>query len=281
MNRLLTANFTRLWRSRIFYVLEIFMIGFSVLMYTDTYISVYKNHEVYENWNLFFFSEMMFIGVALAIFVSLYIGVEYSNGTIRNKLSAGHSRLHIYLANLLVCYAAGIIACITYSVTSAIMGLALIGKEAVSGLWKPAQGMIAVLFILMAYAAIFVLVSMSDMNTVRATVVSLLLSLIILSAGLIVCQYLDMPEYTVRYTTVEVESGGTKKVEETVYNSRYLTGTKRKIYEAADLMLPSAQVMYVVDRGVAYSVKQPVCMFGVTIVCTGAGIWIFRRKDIK
>lgn len=281
MNRLLAANFARLWRSRIFYVLEIFMIGYSVMIYTDTYITVHKNHKVYENWNLFFFNEMLFIGVALAIFISLYIGVEYSNGTIRNKLSAGHSRNHIYIANLLVCYAAGIIACITYSVTSAILGLVLIGKETVGGLWKPAQGMIVVLFILMAYAAIFVLISMSDMNTVRATVVSLLLSFAILCAGLYVCQYLSMTATIERATEVEDESGEIKTVVETEYNARYLSGTKRKIYECAELLLPSGQVMYVADHGINYSVKQPVCMFGVAVVCTGAGIWIFRRKDIK
>lgn len=281
MNRLLAANFARLWRSRIFYVLEIFMIGYSVMIYTDTYITVHKNHKVYENWNLFFFNEMLFIGVALAIFVSLYIGVEYSNGTIRNKLSAGHSRLHIYLANLFVCYAAGIIACITYSVTSAILGLILIGKETVGGLWKPAQGMIVVLFILMAYAAIYVLISMSDMNTVRATVVSLLLSFAILCAGLYVCQYLSMTATIERATEVEDESGEIKTVVETEYNARYLSGTKRKIYECAELLLPSGQVMYVADHGINYSVKQPICMFGVAVVCTGAGIWIFRRKDIK
>ena len=281
MNRLLTANFARLWRSRIFYVLEIFMIGYSVMIYTDTYITVHKNHKEYENWNLFFFNEMLFIGVALAIFISLYIGVEYSNGTIRNKLSAGHSRLHIYIANLLTCYAAGIIACITYSVTSAILGLVLIGKETVGGLWKPAQGMIVVLFILMAYAAIFVLISMSDMNTVRATVVSLMLSFVILCAGLYVCQYLSMTATIERVTEVEDESGEIKTVVETEYNARYLSGTKRKIYEWAELLLPSGQVMYVADHGINYSVKQPICMLGVAAVCTGAGIWIFRRKDIK
>lgn len=281
MNRLLVANFARLWRSRIFYVLEIFMIGYSVLIYTDTYITVRKNHKVYENWNLFFFNEMLFIGVALAVFVSLYIGVEYSNGTIRNKLSAGHSRLHIYLANLLVCYAAGTIACITYSVTSAILGLALIGKEAVGGLWKPVQGMVVVLFILLAYVAIFVLVSMTDMNTVRASVVSLMLSFVILCAGLYVCQYLSMTATIERVTEVEDEYGELKTVVETEYNARYLSGTKRKIYECAELLLPSGQVMYVADRGINYSVKQPLYMFGVSAICTGAGIWIFRNKDIK
>lgn len=281
MSRLLAANFARLWKSRIFHVLEIFMIGYSVMIYADTYITIHYNHKKYENWNLFFFNEMLFIGVALAIFISFYIGVEYSNGTIRNKLAVGHSRLHIYMANLLVCYGAGIIACVTYSVTSMMLGLVLIGKETVDGLWKPGQGMIVMLFILMAYAAIFVLVSMSDMNTVRATVVSLILSIVILCAGLYVCQYLSMTATIERVTEVEDEYGEIKKVVETEYNTRYLQGTKRKVYEWAELILPSGQVMYVADHGIDYSVKQPLCMFGVAAVCTGAGIWIFRRKDIK
>ncbi|MCM1122382.1 MAG: ABC transporter permease [Eubacterium sp.] len=281
MSRLLAANFARLWKSRIFHVLEIFVVVYSVFLYGDAYIAVHYHHQIYHNWNLYFFNEMMFIGVALAVFVSFYIGVEYSNGTIRNKLTAGHSRFHIYMANLVVCYVTGIITCVMYSVLSLMLGLILIGKETVQGLWKPGHGMVVALFILMAYTAISVLISMTDRNTMRSAVVNLLLSILLLFAGIIVCQYLEMPEYTVRLTTVEEESGETKTVEETVYNSRYLTGTKRKIYESAELLLPSAQVMYVVDREKDYSPKQPLCMLGIAVTCTGAGIWIFGRKDIK
>ena len=45
----------------------------------------------------------MIHGVMLAAFVPLFLGADYSDGTIRNKLIAGHRRSGIYLSDLLVC----------------------------------------------------------------------------------------------------------------------------------------------------------------------------------
>ncbi|MDE6389752.1 MAG: ABC transporter permease [Lachnospiraceae bacterium] len=281
MNRLLAANFARLWRSKIFYGLELFMIGYCMLFYRDAYITINVNHKEYSNWNTGFFGGLLPGGIALAVFISFYIGAEYSNGTIRNKIATGHSRFHIYLSNLFVCYGAAVIMMMTYCVTSLLIGFILIGKEAISGIWKPAQGIGMMLCILMAYTAILVFVAMLDMNIARTGVVSLLLTILLLAAGIMVIQYLEMPEYMVRLEEVQDESGETKTVERTVYNSKYLSGEKRELYEWAKLILPSAQVMEVINRDVEYSVKQPICMFGELLIFTGAGIWIFLRKDIK
>ena len=40
--------------------------------------------------------------IALSILITLFIGIEYSDKTIRNKLIVGHSRSEVYLANLVV-----------------------------------------------------------------------------------------------------------------------------------------------------------------------------------
>lgn len=281
MNRLLSANFAKLWRSRIFYGLELFMVGYSALFYRDVYITVYVEHKAYTNWNLGFFGGMLPIGTVLAVLISFYIGVEYSSGAIRNKIAAGHSRFHIYAANLLTCYAAAVIMMATYCAAALAMGLIIVGKDAVCGIWKPGGGIILSLFILMAYTAVLVFVVMTDMNTARTGIVSIVLAMLILAAGIMVVQYLEMPEYVARLEEVQDASGEMITVEKTVYNSRYLSGEKRKRYELAKLALPSCQVMDVMSNGVEYSVKQPVCMAGVTLVFTGAGIWIFRKKDIR
>lgn len=281
MNRLLAANFARLWRSKIFYGLELFMIGYSILFYRDVYITINVNHKEYTNWNLVFFGGLLPIGIVLAIFISFYIGVEYGNGTIRNKIATGHSRFRIYMANLLVCYGVAVIMMVTYCATSVMVGLIMIGKEPISGIWKPAQGIGMMLCILMAYTAVLVSVAMLDMNIARTGIINLLLAIFIMAAGITVIQYLEMPEYTVRLEEVQDESGEIKTVERNVYNSRYLSGGKRDVYECAKLLLPSAQAMEVMSNGVNYSVKQPLCMVGEMLIFTGIGIWIFRRRDIK
>lgn len=260
MSRLLTANFARLVRSKIFYVMEIFMIGYSLCLYLDTYYSYVvepsrhlSGARTVENWNLFFFNEILAIGVILAIFITFYIGVEYSDGTIRNKITAGHSRRSIYLANLITCYTAGIVACATYSVASLILGLVLMGRETVERLWKPGQGIVVLLFIVLAYTALFVGIAMTDSNKTRVGVISLLFSFIILAGGMVVCMRLEMRE----------------------------EGENLGFYEKMEIVLPAAQALYVVDDTKEYSVKQPLGMFAVAAVSTGIGVWVFKRQDIK
>lgn len=281
MNRLIAANFARLWRNRVFYLMELFMAGYCALFYRDVYLTVRVNHEAYGNWNLGFFGMILPAGVVLAVFVSFYIGAEYSSGAIRNKIATGHLRVHIYLANLLVCYTAAVIAFATYFVMAFVLGSLLVGKEAAAGISSPGWGIAMSLCILLAYTAVWVMIAMSDMNMARVGAVTLLCSMLFLAMGITAVQSLEMSEYTVRLETVKDASGEEKTVERTVYNTRYLTGAKRKAYECAKLLLPSAQCMDVMNTDTEYAAKQPLCLLGETIVCTCAGIWIFCRKDIK
>lgn len=281
MNKLLYANFARLWRSKIFYGLELFVIGYSILVYRDAYITINVGHKAYTSWNLCSFGGLLPIGIALAVFVSFYIGVEYGSGTIRNKIAAGHSRSHIYATNLIVCYVAAVVTMAVYWITSMVTGVILIGREIISGIWKPGWAIIMTLCILMAYTSIFVFVVMVDMNTARTGIVSLVLAMLLLAAGIIVIQYLEMPEYTVRLEEVQDTSGEIKTVEKTVYNARYLTGEKRKAYECAWLLLPSSQAMEVSASNGEYSVAMPLCMLGEAFLFTCAGVWIFGRMDIR
>ena len=41
------------------------------------------------------------VGILISIFYSLFLGTEYNDGTIRNKLIVGHKRETIYLASFI------------------------------------------------------------------------------------------------------------------------------------------------------------------------------------
>ena len=47
-------------------------------------------------------------GIVMAAFCSMFIGTEFSDGTMRNKLIVGHRRREIYFTNFLTCALSGI-----------------------------------------------------------------------------------------------------------------------------------------------------------------------------
>ena len=91
MRKLLSANFSRLWRSKIFWVLE----SLSAIVGAVFYIlAIINTKNIGENWylasgNYYFFIGLVIVGAIMAVFSAFYIGSEYDNGTIRNKLNVG------------------------------------------------------------------------------------------------------------------------------------------------------------------------------------------------
>lgn len=283
MNRLLASNFARLWKTRIFWVMEIFVAVYSVVMYIDAYMTVEHSGKTIDNWNLYFFNDLMFMGIVMAVFTAFYVGVEYTDGTIRNKIAVGHSRMNIYLANLIVCFVAGIIAFATFSAFSLVMGLVLIGKETVLKLRFPVQIAGIGLFINLAYTALYVMVAMVDAVKARMALINMALAMLMLAVGILVEIKLQ-PEYYV----MDKETGKTRYVtdadedaEDIVRNSEYLApGIKRDFYECLNLWTPSSQVMTLLADA-DYSAKQPLCMMVLAVVFSGSGMWIFIRKEIN
>jgi len=102
MSRLLAANLTRLKKSHAFLAEIIFMILFGVYEPIVRYINGKKSGEIVPLDNGFFLCVALLLILA-AVLCSLYIGTEYSDGTIRNKVIVGRRRTAVYLANLVAC----------------------------------------------------------------------------------------------------------------------------------------------------------------------------------
>ena len=101
MRSLLSANFLRLKRSHLFWGTLILSFGFGVWV-AVTQVLEQMRYGGFED-SPAFSRYTSIIGVVIAVFVSMFFGTEYSDGTIRNKLITGRSRVSIYLANLVWC----------------------------------------------------------------------------------------------------------------------------------------------------------------------------------
>lgn len=279
MSKLLCANWARVIRSKIFWIAEIFLTGYSIFVYFLSYINSRNMIEIDNaEWTVYFFNEMLFIHAIMAIFTAFFIGVEYSDGVIRNKFVIGHTRKAVYMSNFMICYIVGLIQFVTYSITSVISGWIFLGSRTFIGmpqiLWRIGLSMM----IIMAYSAVFSLIVMLDSNKARAAVVGLVVVFVYVMLTTQIWADLSEPERTSRAVVSET---GELEMEQDVPNSKYVGGTKRVVYEWLDAFLPMDQAMYVIDPQASFSMKVPICLLGETILIVGAGMYVFQRKDMK
>lgn len=104
MIKLLRGDFARLFQSRVFLICTTLMFGFAITIASVMNLSADFNRPT----DSIMFCNTQFLGIVIAVFVGTFVGTDYSNGTIRNKLMA-HSRISVYVSNLILCITAALI----------------------------------------------------------------------------------------------------------------------------------------------------------------------------
>ena len=277
MRKLLRANFSRLFRDKLFYILCAVMLaagaGIVVIHYFD-------NLANGENWtpDSTCFTYAYLVPIMLSLLTALFVGSEYSDGTIRNKLAVGHRRSAVYLSNLITCAAAGLLLCAAYAVPHTCLSAALLGEfdSAPSALILRAGVSLA---LTAAFAAVFVLIAMLCQNKAYSTAGCILLVFALLFSGVRLCSALNEPEYRSGYSYTE---SGVTAAEEPEPNPHYLNGAKR---QAVDFLYDFTSGGQVIQLGSAAEVENPAILAlydGIILLAaTVCGTVIFRRRDLK
>lgn len=278
MRKLLAANFSRLWKSRIFWTAQMGMALWGLFMFALFLYNADNMGQMFtqSNAHTYFFYVYLFIGAVIAVFASLFIGTEYADGTIRNKLMVGHSRWAVYAANLLVVCGTGCLLCGIHFLTSLVC-VPFLGFEFYSFFSHPLRCIFQGLLIVLCYGALFTMIAMLDSAKARCAVVSLLLSLSLILGGMMVYSRVTMEETKVQM--VMMEDGRFER--QVVPNPRYLTGTARNVFRWIDACLPGSQAFHAASGEELFDQRGAVCMVGLSCAITAAGIAGFKKKDIK
>lgn len=130
MRKLLTANFSRLWKSKVSLALEVLSAIAGAIF---CILAIFNTKKIGEDWHLasgnsYFFVGLIYIGAIMAVFSPFYIGTEYSDGTIRNKINVGCARKEIYLANFVITITVGILFTLTQMAAYVMVGLPFFGN---------------------------------------------------------------------------------------------------------------------------------------------------------
>lgn len=279
MSRLLCADFAKLKKNRFFWLCIIGMIGFGLFMKTMEYITMQQYADEAPPLDSMLSVYSMVIGFLTAAFVSLFVGTEYSDGTIRNKIIIGHSRAAIYFSNLITCSAAGFFMCLAYLLPALAAGIPLCGIKTAD--FRYLAGMILCSFIMtLAFTSLCTLVGMLCQNKAMTAVITILSVCLLFVASVYISAKLNEPE---TYPEISAFADDGSVIDDRdVPNPGYVRGTQRQIYEFLDEFLPTGQSVILTrgDKGASFLLMSAYSA-GITAVAAGMGIFIFRKRDIK
>lgn len=213
----------------------------------------------------------------ISIFAALFLGTDYSNGTIRNKLVIGHTRSEIYFSNLMTTAAGGLMLMAAEWLVVLVTGLFLGG-----GVGMPAEELLFKMLIcigaVIAISAIYTLIGMLFVSKSSIVTITLVLTFGLIIGAAMIESLLAQPEYVTNYVmTVNGESVQT----EPQHNPLYIGGTRRDILSAMNDVLPSGQMMQIEIGSIRSAELMPLYSLGVLAVTTAIGAAAFRRKDLK
>ena len=108
MSKLVSANFSRLLRNEFFWIGLALVVGIAAFIAID-FVQAHPmcRETISHETKSVCFKYTPVIAAIIALFAGLFVGEEYSNKTIRNKIASGYSKKEIYRANWLVCTAVG------------------------------------------------------------------------------------------------------------------------------------------------------------------------------
>ena len=276
MRRLLRADFSRLWRSKTFWL----CMG-AMLLYALAYMLAGSRQaaadptEYSYSLDEYYFHFALSIGFFCMLCGSMFFGTEYSDGTIRNKIIAGHTRTNIYLASLITTFAAALLILSVWLV-GALVAVPALGFWKMGALRLSLYLLTAVMFLL-AFSAISAAVNLLSSNKVLTVLISVLLFLGLLLLASTVYNRLSEPEMI---SGVQITQNGLDMTEPTP-NPNYVAGAKRELCDLIVDFLPTGQGLRMWMLEIAHPIRMILSSLFLTAAVTAGGIAAFQKKNIK
>lgn len=280
MTKLLRANFARLRKEKIFLICAAVMVLYGLFLCIALNYSMHLNNMEIAFDGIFLYGYglhgyIAIPGILMAALCSVFIGTEYSDGTIRNKLIVGRTRTEIYLSNFLTCAAAGILLNLSYFIIVCAVGIPLFGFFHAS-----ASIMLKLILdgtlMMVSYAAIFNLMSMLMQNKTTVAILGLIGVILVMIVSIELISRIAAPEFI---DAIEIKDG--EQVWKTIRNTRYLSGTARAVCQFVIDLLPTGQSLQISGMTAPHLWLMALYSTMMTLAANAAGVFFFRRKDLK
>ena len=278
MCKLIAANFHRFSRDRFSWC----VVGIVVIL---SLASVFNSAGSFEamaargyavSLEDCYFNQAPLIGAFLALLISMFLGTEFSEGTIRNKLCIGHKRNEIFLSNFITCAFASIVLTAVWLLICTLL-FGLIGPLEVE-----VSEFVGYIFVAMgfavSFAALYTVIGSLSSNKAMTIIYTFAVFIILAMAASALDDRLCEPEINEIMT---YNNYGAVVMQESAPNPLYLSGMIRTVCEVALELLPTGQALLLSN----VAIEDPVRAISLSVVFTTVtllvGSMLFRRKDIK
>ena len=196
--------------------------------------------------------------------LSIHLGTDYSDNTLRNKLITGHTRTSVYLADLLACAVAAVGLDLLYMLlASALCAYPILGMAGT--LLRVHLGQ------LLAWIAVGLLARAAWASLIKLLVTVLgsrttasIAGLLLVAAASMVCAFgFHELEYLARHLDAVNWEG------------------RMAFWQLAMDTLPTGQYLQVSRLDTPNLWRLPLLSLAVAAASTGAGLVFFQRKDLK
>lgn len=273
MNKLIKSELFRIKNSGAFLssIIIIFIITIFICITQYNYI---KTGSTEVSYNIIWFFSA-FIGFFIAIFTSLHVGSDFSDRTINYKIISGYSRPKIYLSYLITCIIEGLMCLFTYMFIILIFGLFFLEPSGL-GTIEILKLLGEVIFLTISFTSLFTLLSVLFADKTLTVVISTIIVFGLSILSFLMLEHLKEPEYVNQ--TIVADNG---LVVENVKNAKYLTGTKRKVYEVTNDILPSSIAWRISDLSILNRKYVVYYMIVFIAGCNLIGISILSKKQLR
>ena len=133
-----------------------------------------------------------------------------------------------------------------------------------------------VILLTISFTSLFTLLSVLFADKTLTVVISTIIVFGLSILSFLMLEHLKEPEYVNQ--TVVADNG---LVVENVKNAKYLTGTKRKVYEVTNDILPSSIAWRISDLSVIDRNNVIYYMIIFILICNSIGISILNKKQLR
>lgn len=276
MYRLLDAGFERIKKNKAFLGFVLVTIGIAIFMLVSNYFDM-KNYDAQISTSELVSNYLPMIGMFIAIFTGLFVGTEYSDGTIRNKIIAGHKKINIYLSNFIISSIVAIIFEIIWTAFVLIIAVPVFGKPIIELNQLLITCLDSIMFII-AYSAIFNFISVLSCNKTISAVTCILLFFIMLGVTVSAFNIIQTPE-TVQQGGLNPETGVVSFEE--IPNPKYPSDSKRQFYQTIVDIIPMGQA-FSIGAGLPTNLLMlPIYSSALIVLFNGFGVYLFNKKDLN